>query len=137
MRRIPALLLPLLLIGCAAPTTAPLVPESLAGTTWAATGLKRNEMGRETMPRLTFVSTGEVSGTGGCNAFRGKASITADTARFGPLASTRRMCPEGTMRGEDRFFKALDGTRSARIENDQLVLIDASGAVLLRLTRAS
>lgn len=93
-------------------------------------------MGRETMPRPEFADTDEVRGTGGCNTFRGKASIAADTVRFGPLASTRRMCPPGTMRGEDRLFKALDGARSARIENDQLVLIDASGAVLLRLSRS-
>jgi heat shock protein HslJ len=38
---------------------------------------------------------------------------------------------------EDLFFKALELTRKARLEGDQLVLLDDAGKVLARFLKAN
>ena len=84
---------------------------------------------------LTLTAAGSAEGSGGCNNFHGTYSLEGDTLRFGPIASTRRACPPPVMEQETRFFAALDATRGMRIEAGSLLLLDASGATVARLSR--
>ena len=124
------------LAACANQPTRVSPPEinaaSLVGSVWAdPAGSGGNQ------PRLQFVSTISVNGTGGCNTFSGKVEFDGARIKFGPLVSTKRMCVGPPQHVEDVFFRALDNARTVRIDDGQLVLADGAGKELIRLNRAS
>jgi heat shock protein HslJ len=55
---------------------------------------------------------------------------------FGGIGATRMMCAEPAMATERAFLDALGATRAARVENRQLVLLDAEGRELARFDSA-
>jgi putative lipoprotein len=85
---------------------------------------------------LEIGADGAVSGSGGCNRYRGRAEIAAGTIAFSPLAATRMACPGAAMEQEGRFLAALAAARRFRIEDGRLVLSGEDGAVVARLRRA-
>lgn len=72
-----------------------------------------------------------VSGSGGCNRFTGGYALEGDRLRFGRMAATMMACPAG-MDTERAFLGALQQAARARVAQQQLELLDASGAVLAR-----
>ncbi len=138
-----ALLLAGLLSACALPTrveapvASALTSASLAGTEWVAFAIDGAPEVTPPKPRLRWTSADEVAGTGGCNPFRGPASVAAGVLRLGPLASTGRACLSMPGSQEDLFFKALELTRKARLDRDQLVLMDDAGKVLARFLKTN
>ena len=83
-------------------------------------------------PTLTLDPEGNrASGTGGCNGFTGGYQLDGDKIEFSPIASTRRMCPEG-MDTEDAFFYALSEARSFAVVDSHLEFYDADGERLAR-----
>jgi heat shock protein HslJ len=85
---------------------------------------------------LTFTSDGKVTGNAGCNQFSGEAKVAGNSLRLGPLISTRRACvDQARMDREQRFLDAVERTRSWRIDQGHLVLLNTEGAELLRLAR--
>ena len=84
---------------------------------------------------IELASDGHVNGFGGCNTFRGKASITAHKLSFGPLASTRKACRQAVMDQEQKFHQALKASTAWRIEQTTLILTNAAGDVVAKLTR--
>jgi heat shock protein HslJ len=122
-------------------TTAPTPPAqvvlALAGTEWAAFAIDGKVEVVSPKPKLRWLSADKVAGTGGCNGFTGPAVVGAGTLLLGPLASTGRACLSMPGSQEDLFFKALELTRKAKIERDQLVLMDESGKQLARLLKTN
>jgi heat shock protein HslJ len=117
---------------------APALPTvTLAGTEWVAFAIDGVPEVNLPKPRLRWVSADQVTGTGGCNAFRGTALVGAGTLRLGPLASMGRACLSMPGSQEDFFFKALELTRKARLEGDQLVLTDDAGKELARFLKTN
>ena len=119
--------------------SAPTVPTALAlvGTEWAAFAIGGKAEVANPKPKLRWLSADKIAGTGGCNGFTGPSVAGMDSLRLGPLASTGRACLSMPGSQEDLFFKALELTRKARIERDQLVLMDESGKQLARLLRTN
>ncbi len=76
-----------------------------------------------------------LSGSGGCNAFSGAFALGKDSVRIGPLVPIGKPCLTLPGAQEDRFFNALEGTRAAHLEGDQLVLMDAAGHQLARFLK--
>jgi heat shock protein HslJ len=114
-------------------------PQDLVGTRWLALGLSPKGAGsmdelKERAPNLQFISLNQVSGTGSCNRYVAKAEILGDSARFGPPAATRMMCPAETSANESVFFQALEATRKLQRDGRQLSLLDENGRVLLVMT---
>ena len=132
-----------LLSACALPTRvdAPIAPvvasASLAGTEWVAFAVDGVPEVTPPKPRLRWTGADQVTGTGGCNAFRGSALVGPGTLRLGPLVSTGRACLSMPGSQEDFFFKALELTRKAQIDRDQLSLIDESGNVIARFLKTN
>lgn len=69
---------------------------------------------------LAFAEDMKVSGKGDCNRVHGtyQNDAKAGTLSFGPLASTRMMCPNQA--NEDRFLRLLDGIDSYSIDGRML-----------------
>lgn len=128
-----------------APTAATKVPQTppppvtpaLAGTEWTAFAVDGKAEVVNPKPKLRWLTADKVAGTGGCNGFTGPSVAGPDSLRLGPLASTGRACLSMPGSQEDLFFKALELTRKAKVERDQLVLMDESGKQLARLLRTN
>lgn len=134
------LLLAALLSACAVPTpvvpptaVAP-TPVSLAGTEWIAFAIDGVAEVANPKPKLRWVSADKLAGTGGCNGFTAPVVVQSGL-RLGALASTGRACLSMPGSQEDLFFKALELTRKARVERDQLVLTDEAGKQLARFLK--
>jgi len=76
-----------------------------------------------------------VSGTAGCNGFRGTWSLTGDTLAISPLMSTKMACdPAELMAREAAVMADLEASTSIRGEaGGGITLLDAAGAVRLTL----
>lgn len=70
------------------------------------------------------------SGSTGCNRFTGSDSLSGDSLRLGPLASTRRACLDPEMNRQERaFLEQLGGTHRWQVTEDTLVLWSEAGPV--------
>ena len=119
-------------------TPAATVALALAGTEWAAFAINGKAEVLNPKPKIRWLSADKVAGTGGCNGFSGPSVVGGmGSLILGPLASTGRACLSMPGSQEDLFFKALELTRKARIERDQLILMDDSGKQLARFLKTN
>lgn len=97
----------------------------LEGVTWEVTGYHD---GRDavvgpkpgTSLNLSFAD-GAVSGSSGCNTFRGTYTAEGDRISFGPLATTRKACAgEGVMEQERAFLAALQAAKVWTVRDELL-----------------
>src|SRR5262245_10180364 len=72
-----------------------------------------------------------VSGSGGCNRFTGGYELNGDRLTFKQMAGTMMACATG-METEQKFLGALHEVAQARINQQQLELLDVSGSPLAR-----
>ena len=65
------------------------------------------------------------------------ATIAGSNLSFKPAAATRMMCPPALMDQEQKFFSALERTRSYAIDADtgKLLLHDAAGKTIAQLAQ--
>lgn len=109
---------------------------ALQGGEWIAFAIQGATEVLGNKPRLRWVAADQVVGTGGCNGFKGRSSTQLGSLQIGPLASTGRACLSMPGSQEDLYFKALELTRKARLERDQLILMDDAGKQLARFLRS-
>ncbi|WP_163714404.1 META domain-containing protein [Mangrovibacterium lignilyticum] len=90
---------------------------------------------QNTAPRLEInSSTMKAIGNDGCNNFNGKITLLTNTElTFGPIAGTRKMCPEMSI--PDKFNGALSLTRSYKISNLKLTLLNEQDKALMILKK--
>jgi heat shock protein HslJ len=74
-----------------------------------------------------------VTGYAGCNNFFGSYELAGTSLKFGPLAATRRACPEPQSSVETKYLEALAKVRGWKLEAGELLLV-ANSEVLARLT---
>jgi heat shock protein HslJ len=116
-------------------STATLPP--LAGTLWRAESVGGAGIIDNALVTAAF-EAGEVSGSAGCNTFRGSYAQQGAALKLGPLATTRRACAPALMDLEARYLAILAGVSSGAIDvTGALVLKAVDGrSVLLRRTEA-
>lgn len=115
----------------------PATSAALVGGEWVAFAVQGVPEVGLPKPKLRWIAADQVTGTGGCNGFKGRSSGSLSSLQLGPLASTGRACLSMPGSQEDLFFKALELTRKARIERDQLILLDDAGKQLARFLRSN
>jgi heat shock protein HslJ len=106
----------------------------LAGTSWLLEDLDGAGVVDRIQATLTFGDDGSVSGTASCNQFRGTPTITGDAISFGPLAATRKGCPEAVMRQEQQYLEALRDANRFEIKGTSLYIHSAGRPQPLRFT---
>jgi heat shock protein HslJ len=116
--------------------------QSLAGTSWHATGINNGKQAvsslvKDSTVTLSFGADGVATGSAGCNNFRAPYSVDGAKVSFGPAVATRKMCPEpeGVMQQEQVFLNALGTVATSRIEGDRLELRTTTGALAVALSR--
>jgi heat shock protein HslJ len=113
-------------------------PTTLAGTSWQVTRYNNGKQAVTTLRAGTtltvvFGPDDTVSGSAGCNTYRGTYSTDGTKVTFGPTGTTRKICdnPDRVMEQEQQFLKALATVAVARFEGDTLELRTAEGALAL------
>jgi heat shock protein HslJ len=126
----------LVVAGCAqgpAPLAErPMPTRGLSGQTWVLDSLGGEPV--VTPVTATFEGT-QVTGVAPCNSFVGGFEGTGQPLRIGPLAATRRACPDLAL--ENRFLTALGQTAEARFTAAQMELRDAAGQPLMVFVAAN
>jgi putative lipoprotein len=83
---------------------------------------------------LSIDATGKASGKGPCNRYFGTAKIDGASIAFSGIGSTRMACAPAVMTQENALFDALAKAASFRMGDGRLVLLDADGNELVRLS---
>lgn len=60
-------------------------------------------------------SQGRIGGSGGCNRYNGSYTAKGNQLKFGAVAATKMACFRELMDQESKFFVALDGAKSYKI----------------------
>ncbi len=87
-------------------------------------------------PSATF-ENGTVAGSTGCNQYTGTYAVDGDSLEIGQVASTRMACPPPADAIERAYLAALEQVTGWRSEDDELVLVAADDADLLRYVPAT
>lgn len=131
------------LLGPDGAVVASFAPQSqaLAGTSWRVTGYNNGRQAvvsvlSGTQLSMSFAADGRVSGSAGCNNFMGTYTASGSSLKFGPAATTRKMCGQpGVMEQEQQFLKALESVATIRQEGDRAELRTADGALAVSLLK--
>lgn len=111
---------------------APEPPPRIEGVAWnvafANDGRKAMvSVVRGTTLTLSFAN-GTVSGSAGCNTFRGSYKLQGDRIAIGQLSTTRKACPgDGVMKQEANYVAALQNAATWKVERGLLTLFGADG----------
>ena len=107
----------------------------LAGGHWRPSTITTESLAPETPIYVAFSDDGKVTGFGGCNRFFGGYTVSGNSIKIGPLASTRKGCPDTL--GECGFdageIKALQEAETFQQTDEALVLFGPDGAKLAEL----
>ncbi len=126
------LVLALALAACATPEPASR-PGPLADTHWTRSD---DADAAPHFPTLEFDANGRASGFDGCNLWFAETDQRHGRLVFKPSGSTRRACSaQSAAAAAQRFWAAIRATRSARIEDGALILIDERGREVARFAR--
>ena len=126
------LLIPsLMLTSCGSSDNSGKTPKvSIKNTSWVLYQLNGNTLKSEKDVTINFSgSDNKVSGSAPCNNYSGTFNSSSGNITFGPLASTKRMCPE--MESETVYLNALQNTSSYKISGSELNLFDSGGKLLM------
>ena len=126
------------LAGGAAPAPqAPALPANLMARTWVLTDLAPGgKLRRATGERPTLTWTVQpgslqLSGSTGCNTYRGPATVTGQQLKVSALATTRRGCAPTQAQQENDFLTLLRGASHYRLSGQTLTVYAASTARLV------
>jgi heat shock protein HslJ len=117
--------------------------QSLAGTSWIATGINN---GRQALVgvvagskvTLAFGADGKAYGSAGCNRYTTTFKADGPSLRFAPAAATRMTCADERVNEQERaFLKALATVATMRIEGERLELRTEAGALAATLDRGA
>lgn len=117
-----------------------LQPTPLSNTSWKLISLSTGETPsppvRGTMITLDFTDSG-VSGSVGCNTYRGSYSILENRLNIGQVVSTRRGCAEAIMQQETTYLDTLQGDTTIDLSGNTLIITTADASFKLTLARTT
>ena len=115
----------------------------LANNRYAVTALNNNTVLEGSSLTVAFSSDGQLNGSGGCNTFNGRYSVSGGAANgnvsISEIAGTNTLCaePPGLMEQEAAFYDALRAAATYELITNTLVIFrNAAGQEVLRLEAA-
>ncbi len=118
----PILLLLSLVVACNQAGKLQMSVDEFRGTDWVLEEIDGDAVVDRVQSTLRFQGNDRIAGWGGCNRYFANFRSGRNFFKVGPIGSTRRICPPVVMQQEERFFNALQKSRSIRMEGDQLVI---------------
>lgn len=122
------------------PIPAPVVQPAAVATPvgrWLAEDIRGGGVIDRLQTVIEIAADGAITGSGGCNRIRGKATIAGEAISFGPMVSTKMACSPAVMNQEQKFLTALRDVRGWRVDpvRRKLSLLGANGATVVVLTQ--
>lgn len=107
-------------------------PSAVVGMTWKLTSIQEGSgqattVADPTLYTLRLTSDGRAEVKSDCNQCGGPYTLAEGSLTSGPLACTKVFCGDTSL--DSKFVAALEGSRSFRITDDELV-IEGGNAVL-------
>lgn len=96
----------------------------LAGTEWRIEDIVGRPVIGDAPATLRIEADGRISGRTGCNLFTGSAQVSENKIRFGPLTTTRSVCPPALMEQEHRLTAAFEAARSFSIDESGVLHLE-------------
>ncbi|CAM3617631.1 META domain-containing protein [Deinococcus frigens] len=130
--------LPLMLsatLGLCALASAQTTPPNTDGT-WTLTRLtdKPGTSASAGLENFTLsVQGNQISGSAGCNTFMTSGALAGQTFRFGPLATTRKLCAPEQNALETRYLNVLMQARAFARYGDTLILTSGTSKVVFKM----
>ena len=143
LRRV-AILLPLVLVASAlaacggdegsSSDPGPQDPTALQGESWILTQMLT--AGGQTEVVQTGVSAqfdgSTISGTAGCNTYNASYEADGSEISFGPIAATKKICPEDEQSTEDRYLQLLAEIGSYEVSGRSMSMNETDGTPVLQ-----
>lgn len=101
--------------------------DALAGRVWVAETIAGRPAADMSHVSMVFTTDHQVSGSGGCNNYRGAYTVEDGEIVFGHVAATRRLCSRVLDKQEQRFFEVLEQIMAVSIDNGLLRFTPADG----------
>jgi heat shock protein HslJ len=103
--------------------------EALVGVIWDLAELNGDRLIPTTSITAEFNEHGKVAGSSGCNNYTASYEVDGDNINFNmsPAATTLMACPEPVMEQEKEFLLALAATATFEVNDEELILFNASG----------
>ena len=108
----------------------------LAGKSFTVIGINNTAPLTGSQVTAAFSAEGQVNGSGGCNNYNGRYSVSGSTISISEIAGTNQMCsePPGVMDQELIFYNALRAASTFQFITDTLVVMrNAAGEEVLRM----
>lgn len=104
---------------------------------WLVESIRGDAVASRVRTTMEIGKDGSIGGKGGCNGYGGKATVSGERMKFGPLVSTQMACAPAVMRQEGAFHEALREVRRWRLDptGRKLALLDQAGKPLVVLGR--
>jgi len=118
-------------------------PPVIAGTEWRMTAYSDGKGAfvpalRDVTVTMAFGNDGKVTGSGGCNEYRGKYTQTGEQLVVGTLILlTRKACPAETLSQERAYLAGLQSATRAEVGGGQLLLTRAGDTRVASYTAQS
>ncbi|MEL6567623.1 MAG: META domain-containing protein [Pseudomonadota bacterium] len=110
--------------------------EITAGSAWTIVDISGQSMLDEAPASIAFLPETTVSGSAGCNSFNGAFTLDGAQIGFGPLATTRKLCPEPVMEQERFVLDTLGEVISAGVNEDGVLFLSTLNGDVIRLAVA-
>jgi heat shock protein HslJ len=111
-----------LVVACSQTGKLQMSVEGFRGTDWVLEEIDGSAAVDRVQSTMRFQGNDRIAGWGGCNRYFANVRSGRNFFKVGPIGSTRRICPPVVMEQEERFFNALQKSRSIRMEGYQLVI---------------
>jgi heat shock protein HslJ len=109
-------------------------PAALEGESWILTQMLT--AGGQTEIVQTGVSAqfdgSTISGSAGCNSYNASYDATGSEISFGPIAATKKICPEDEQSTEDRYLQLLAEIGSFEVSGRSMSMNDTDGTPVLQ-----
>jgi heat shock protein HslJ len=109
-------------------------PAALEGESWILTQMLT--AGGQTEIVQTGVSAqfdgSTISGSAGCNSYNASYEATGSEISFGPIAATKKICPEDEQSTEDRYLQLLAEIGSFEVSGRSMSMNDQDGTPVLQ-----
>jgi len=91
----------------------------------------------DSTPTAVFNADGSMSGTTGCNSFRGRYTTDDFNVTIGPMLATRMACPPDRAEQEAGILKALESATTFALTPGTATLLNAAGQLVISLVPAA
>ena len=109
-------------------------PAALEGESWILTQMLT--AGGQTEVVQTGVSAQfdgtTISGTAGCNSYNASYEASGSDISFGPIAATKKICPEDEQSTEDRYLQLLAEIGTYEVSGRSMSMNDTEGTPVLQ-----